>query len=70
MDVAKSLLTSQDRKLLMETRCLLEELLETEEILRDKTLMRSIRASQREMRSGRLYTIEQVKRQLKKEGRL
>lgn len=68
--MAKSLLSSQDRKLLLETRHLLEDLLETEEVLRDKALMRSIRESQREVRGGRLYTIEQLKRELRKEGRL
>lgn len=68
--VAKSLLSAQDRKLLLETRYLLEDLLETEEILRDKALMESIRRSQKDARSSRIYTIEQLKRQLRKEGRL
>ncbi len=68
--MAKSLLSTQDRKLLLETRHLLEELLETEEVLRDKGLMKSIKESQRDMKMGRLYTIEQLKRELRKEGRL
>ncbi len=68
--MAKSLLSTQDRKLLLETRHLLEELLETEEVLRDKVLMKSIRESQRDMKMGRLYTIEQLKGELRKEGRL
>jgi len=70
MGVAKSLLSAQDRKLLLQTRHLLEDLLETEEVLRDETLMRSIRESQRDVKSGRLYTIEQLKSQLRKESRL
>ncbi len=68
--MAKSLLSTQDRKLLLETRHLLEELLETEEVLRDKGLMKSIKESQRDMKMGRFYTIEQLKRELRKEGRL
>lgn len=68
--MAKSLLSTQDRKLLLETRHLLDELLETEEVLRDKALMKSIRESQRDMKMGRFYTIEQLKRELRKEGRL
>lgn len=68
--MAKSLLSTQDRKLLLETRHLLEELLETEEVLRDKTLMKSIKRSQKDMKMSRLYTIEQLKRELRKEGRL
>ncbi len=68
--MAKSLLSTQDRKLLLETRHLLDELLETEEVLRDKALMKSIRESQRDVKMGRFYTIEQLKRELRKEGRL
>ncbi len=68
--MAKSLLSTQDRKLLLETRHLLEEILETEEVLRDKTLMKSIEGSRRDIEMGRLYTIEQLKRKLRKEGRL
>lgn len=68
--MAKSLLSTQDRKLLLETRHLLEELLETEEVLRDKALMKSIRESQRDVKMGRFYTIEQLKRELRKEGKL
>jgi len=54
----------------METRHLLEDLLETEEVLRDKILMKSIKESQRDTRGGRFYTIEQLKTQLRKEGKL
>lgn len=68
--LAKSSLSGQDRKLLLETRHLLEELLETEEVLEDKRLMNSLRESQTDVRSGRVYTIEQLKRELRKEGRL
>lgn len=68
--MAKSLLSSQERKLLLETRDILEELLETEEVLRDKALMKSISDSHRDVKTGRLYTIEQLKRQLRTEGKL
>ena len=68
--MAKSLLSAPERRLLMETRDLLEELLETEEVLKDKALMRSVKDSQRDVKAGRLYTIEQIKKQLRREGRL
>ncbi len=55
--LAKSLLTQQDRKLLLETRSILEELLETEEVLRDRALMESIKQSRRDVKTDRLYTI-------------
>jgi hypothetical protein len=64
------MLSAQERKLLSETRDILEELLETEEVLRDKRLMKSIRDSQEDARMGRLYTIEELKRKLRGEGKI
>jgi hypothetical protein len=54
----------------VETRHLLEELLETEEVLRDKALMKSTKESQRDVKSGRLYPIGQLKRKLREEDKL
>ena len=68
--MAKSLLTQQDRKLLLETRSILEELLETEEVLRDRALMESIKQSRRDVKTGRFYTIEQLKQQLRRRSKL
>jgi len=68
--LAKSILSAQDRKLLLGTRHLLEDLLETEEVLRDKGLMKSIRESRRDVKSGKIYTIEKLKRELSREGKL
>ena len=66
--MARSMLSAQERKLLLETRGILEELLETEEVLRDKALTKSIRDSQEDVKMGRLYTIEQLKSKLRREG--
>jgi len=66
--LARSMLSAQERKLLLETRDILEELLETEEVLRDKALTKSIRDSQEDVKMGRLYTIEQLKSKLRREG--
>ena len=46
------MLSVHERKLLSETRDILEELLETEEVLRDKTLMSSIN------NGASLYTLD------------
>ena len=54
------MLSAQERKLLLETRDILEELLETEEVLRDEGLMKSLRDSREDVKTGRLYTIEQL----------
>jgi len=67
--LAKSILSAQERKLLSETRDILEELLETEEVLRDRALTRSIRDSQEDVKAGRLRTIEELKSKLRKEGK-
>ena len=64
------MLPARERKLLSETRDILEELLETEEVLRDKALTRSIRNSQEDVKAGRLYTIGQLKSELRREGKL
>jgi hypothetical protein len=68
--LAKLLLSAQERKLLLETRGILEELLETEEILRDKALMKSVKDSQTDVKTGRIYRIEQLKNQLSREDKL
>jgi len=68
--VARSLLTQQDRRLLLETRGILEELLETEEVLRDRALMKSIKESRKDVKAGRVYTIGELKRKLREEGKL
>ena len=69
-ELARSLLSAQEKKLLLETRDILEELLETEQVLEDETLMKSIRTSQRDLQVGKVYTIERLKKQLRKEGKL
>lgn len=68
--MAKLLFSAQERKLLLETRDILEELLETEEVLRDKALMKSVKDSQTDVKTGRIYRIEQLKNQLSREDKL
>ena len=68
--MAKSMLSAQERKLLSGTRDILEELLETEEVLRDRALTKSISDSQEDVKAGRLYTIEELKSKLRREGKL
>jgi len=67
--LTKSMLSAQERKMLSETRDILEELLETEEVLRDRALTKSIRDSQEDVKAGRLYTIEELKSKLRREGK-
>jgi hypothetical protein len=58
----KALLTTQDRKLLLETKRVIEEMLEMQEILADKELMKSIKQSKRDLKAGRTMDLKQLKR--------
>ena len=66
----EALLTTHDRKLLMETKRLMEEALETQEVLADKKLTESIRRSRRDLKAGRIVVWENLKRDLKSKGKL
>ena len=68
--MARTMLSAQERKLLLETRDILEELLETEEVLRDRALMKPIKDSQEDVKRGRLYSLEELKSKLRREGKL
>lgn len=65
-----SLLTPKDRRLLEETRRLLEEILDTEEVLNDEALMKSIRESEEDLKAGRVYSMDEMKDELKAKGKL
>jgi ribosomal protein L13E len=56
--------------LLLETRNILEELLETEEVLKDRTLMESIKQSRKDVKSGRVYSIAELKQRLREDRKL
>lgn len=65
-----SLLTPKDRRLLAETKRLLEEILETEEVLGDEVLMESIRESEEDLKAGRVYSLDELKHELRAKGKL
>ncbi len=66
----ETLLTAHDRKLLVETKKLMEEVLETEELLADKEFIDSIKRSKQDLRAGKVVSWEQLKRELKSKGKL
>ena len=68
--MSKTLLSNQDRKLLRETKKAIEEILETQEIMTDKELMKSIKRSKRDFKAGRTVDWEQLKRELKSKNKL
>jgi len=71
MNMKETILTEEDRKNLKiiseelpKVRQLLEELIETMEILSDEELMKSIRESEKDLREGRTLTYKQLLEEL------
>jgi hypothetical protein len=60
-----SMLSKRDRQLLLETKRLLEEILETEEILADKKLMFRLKKSDEDVEAGQILTLDELKNKLK-----
>ncbi len=59
------ILSKRDRQLLLETKRLLEEILETEEILADKKLMFRLKKSDEDVEAGQILTLDELKNELK-----
>jgi len=53
------MLSQKEVKLITETRDLLEELLETLEIMEDKNLMEGIRKAQKDIKAGRVRDFDE-----------
>ncbi len=59
-----ALLTDEDRQLLMKVSSLLEELLETLEVLEDRELLSAVMEAEEDLRSGRVRPYDEVGREL------
>jgi len=68
--MSNAFLSTKDRKLLMETKKVMEEVLETQEILADRDLLRSIKFSKRDAKAHRTIPWEQLKRELRSKKKL
>jgi len=64
------LLTDEDRELLRRVSELLEEVLETLEILADKELMRALQEAMEDLKAGRVRDYEEFIRELKRAGEM
>lgn len=60
-----ALLTREDRELLVKTNRLLEELLETIDILEDKKTMQALREAERDVEAGRVRRYDEFIEELK-----
>ncbi|HDI01251.1 MAG TPA: hypothetical protein ENF78_02360 [Candidatus Bathyarchaeota archaeon] len=68
MVVRGSLLTDEDRELLRRVHALLEEVLETLEILADKELMKALKEAEEDVRAGRVRDYEEFIKELREAG--
>jgi len=64
----KSLLTNEDRELLLKVRNLLEEIVETLDILEDKDTMESIKEAEDDIKKGRLRDYKEFIEELRNSG--
>ena len=59
-----TLLTTDEKELLTKAASLMEELLETLEVMQDKKLVKDLRASLREAKQGKTMTLDELVRDL------
>jgi len=64
------LLTDEDRALLLKVSNLLEELIETFEILEDEEAMKSIKEAEEDVKAGRVRDYDEFLKELKKAGEI
>jgi len=70
MSKGEFLLTDEDRVLLMRVYELLEEVVESLEIMEDKELLRSIREAEEDTRAGRLRDYDEFIEELRGAGEI
>jgi len=64
------LLTDEDRALLLKVSNLLEELIETFEVLEDEETMKSIKEAEEDVKAGRVRDYDEFLKELKKAGEI
>ena len=64
------LLTDEDRALLLKVSNLLEELIETLEVLEDEETMKSIKKAEGDVKAGRVRDYDEFLKELKKAGEI
>ena len=65
-----ALLTEEDIKLLRRLNCLLEEVLETLEVLADEELMETLKEAEEDVRAGRVRDYEEFIKELRQAGEI
>jgi len=70
MSKTSVLLTNKDRTLLLKVSNLLEEIIETFEILEDKETMKSIKQAEQDIKAGRVRSYKDFLKELKQSGKI
>ena len=70
MSESNSLITDEDRALLLKVSTLLEELIETFDILKDEETMAAIREGEEDLNAGRVRGYDEFISELKKSGEI
>lgn len=65
-----TLLTAEEKKLLTKAASLMDELLETLEIMQDKKLVRDLKIALREVEEGKSRPLDELVRELDLEGEI
>lgn len=68
MPKSSTLLTDEDRTLLLKVSSLLEEIIETLEILEDEETMKAIKEAEEDVKAGRVRSYDEFIKELKKPG--
>lgn len=70
MSRSSVLLTDEDRALLLKVSSLLEEIIETLDILEDEDAMKSIKKAEEDVKAGRVRSYNDFLKELKKSGEI
>jgi len=65
-----TLLTAEEKKLLTKAASLMDELLETLEIVQDKKLVKDLKVALREVEEGKTRPLDELIRELNLEGKV
>jgi len=70
MSRSSVLLTDEDRALLLKVNSLLEEIIETLDILEDEDAMKSIKEAEEDVKAGRVRGYDEFLKELKESGEI
>ena len=70
LSMGGSILTDEDRKLLLRVNQLLEEVLETLEVMSDKETAEAIREAEEDVKAGRIRGYDEFVEELRRSGEI